>query len=337
MNNTLQKKSLLYKQFLSFVTSKQFNLIFRILVSFSLIILILSKVKIKEIFDNVDSISWIPIIYFFVVAHADRNLMGLKWRFLANSSDLNITIYEAIASTYMGNFAGLFLPSGIGADIARIYLFKERNLPMIEIASTVVLERALGFFALMITGMSGYALGSFIGLNTIFSLNSKYIFLFLLLLIAFLLSIHGPFKRIIEADNSFNNKSIIKKKICRFIHAYQQYAKKKFILAIFLLLSIFEVILLCLLPFLGSLALNMHIDFIQFLIIYPIILLISKIPITIAGIGVHEGLLVFYLTEMGFSGGNAVLLGLLMRLMQIIILIPGGIFYLYWKRKLDND
>jgi glycosyltransferase 2 family protein len=337
MINTHQEKILIKKQLFTLFRSKKFSLILRISVSSFLIILILSKVNIKEIFDKIDSIRWIPVIYFFVIAHADRILMGLKWRFLANSSGLNITFYETIASTYMGSFAGHFLPSGIGNDIARIYLFKQRNLPMIKIVSSIFIERALGFFALMITGLFGYTLASLIGLNTTFGLNWKYMLLFILLLIIFLLSIYGPFRRIIAINNSVNNKSEIKKKIYRFIDAYQQYANKKSTLVIFLLLSIFEVTLMCLFPFLGSLALNVHINFIQFLIIYPIILLLVKIPITVNGIGVHEGLLVFYFTTIGHSIESAVLLGLLMRLMGIIIVIPGGIFYLNWKGKLDND
>ena len=57
-------------------------------------------------------------------------------------------------------------------------------------------------------------------------------------------------------------------------------------------------------------------------------LLVLRIPISISGVGVQEGLLGTYFVYLGYSLESAVLLSVLLRLLGILVTGPGGLLFL---------
>lgn len=98
-------------------------------------------------------------------------------------------------------------------------------------------------------------------------------------------------------------------------------------LAVFLILSIIEQFAPAIGNYLASLALNINVPFIYFLLIMPLIQLISRIPVSFEGFGVSEGLLVYFFALFGFSKTGAFSIGLLGHIAIILAALPALFFY----------
>ena len=64
-----------------------------------------------------------------------------------------------------------------------------------------------------------------------------------------------------------------------------------------------------------------------FLVITPIAILIGLAPISIAGLGVQEAVYVYLLGLVGMAPEMALPLALLIRVMQLVVTLPGAWFY----------
>jgi glycosyltransferase 2 family protein len=56
----------------------------------------------------------------------------------------------------------------------------------------------------------------------------------------------------------------------------------------------------------------------------PMVLIVQVLPISIGGLGLREGALVFFLSPYGVSDGEAVLLGLVLYLLNLIASLAGA-------------
>jgi uncharacterized protein (TIRG00374 family) len=77
----------------------------------------------------------------------------------------------------------------------------------------------------------------------------------------------------------------------------------------------------------GSLALNQNVDLVYFFIFVPLIVLVSLLPISVGGIGVREGAFVYFFAQVGMSTAEAFTLSLLLYVLNLIVILPGGVIY----------
>ena len=84
----------------------------------------------------------------------------------------------------------------------------------------------------------------------------------------------------------------------------------------------------------AALALNLEINFLSFLFMVPIVLLIAMVPISIGGLGVRENTTAYFLQMLGVSSTSAIALPLLVLFLLIIESIIGGIFFLIRRPKI---
>lgn len=123
------------------------------------------------------------------------------------------------------------------------------------------------------------------------------------------------------------SKNFILVRFQKFYKSYSQYKNHKLVLAVFLILSIIEQFAPAIGNYLASLALNINVPFIYFLLIMPLIQLISRIPVSFEGFGVSEGLLVYFFALFGFSKTGAFSIGLLGHIAIILAALPALFFY----------
>jgi hypothetical protein len=73
-------------------------------------------------------------------------------------------------------------------------------------------------------------------------------------------------------------------------------------------------------------ALDLTLPMWSFFVLVPIIFALSRIPISVNGFGVREGLYMLFFSYVGLSGSEAFVLGLLTHLVVIASILP-GFFY----------
>jgi glycosyltransferase 2 family protein len=75
-------------------------------------------------------------------------------------------------------------------------------------------------------------------------------------------------------------------------------------------------------------GLDIDVAWIECLVLMPLVLLVTTIPVSIGGWGVREGAMVFAFGLIGVSGDSAVVLSFLFGLLVIAVSIPGGLIWL---------
>ena len=76
------------------------------------------------------------------------------------------------------------------------------------------------------------------------------------------------------------------------------------------------------------LALRVDLNIIDCFVLIPPVILITTIPISIAGWGVREGAMVAVLAYAGISEGDAFILSLLLGISILIASLPGGLIWI---------
>ena len=81
-------------------------------------------------------------------------LPALRWWFLLRSQKLSVSMGKAIRLTWVAYFATLFLPGSTGGDVAKAYLVvKNRTSGRLRALSTVLVDRVIGLYSLLLLGM----------------------------------------------------------------------------------------------------------------------------------------------------------------------------------------
>ena len=79
-------------------------------------------------------------------------------------------------------------------------------------------------------------------------------------------------------------------------------------------------------------AFSIDVSIIYFFLFVPIISFLSLLPISANGIGVAEGSFVFFFDQVGVSTSEALLLALAMRVLMILVTLPGGVLLAFARR-----
>lgn len=82
-----------------------------------------------------------------------------------------------------------------------------------------------------------------------------------------------------------------------------------------------------LIVFVLTLGLNLDITFAECLLLFPPVLLIQTLPISVAGWGVREGAMVAFLALAGIDGDGALALSILYGLVLALTSLPGAIMW----------
>jgi len=257
----------------------------------------------------------------------DRIFMAYKWHMLLKVKDASIPVSSAIKSYYIGTFIGFFLPTTIGGDIVRVLKLRSERKKGTDVLSSVILERMLGFIASAILApIAVLFLISYFELDIWIFLVIAGILLFLFIILMLI-----PFNEFIFQKINKNQrlaKSFLFNKFKKLYQSYAEYKNHRSLLVLFLILSILEQLIPVVANYLACRALNLSIPFIYFLLIIPLVQLISRIPISFEGLGVNEGLLVYFFALLGLSGTAAFTIGLLGHISIIITVLPGLYFYI---------
>jgi hypothetical protein len=314
------------------------GLFIRVIVSVSLFLIVISRVDfhtVKDLFVRTEPLYFSLVLLMLL---ADRFLMAFKWNLLIRVKGIGLSIWQSFKIYLISNFFGIFLPTGIGGDIYRIYHTSKRQGQAEEIAASVLLERFIGTIASAMFAGFGFALmiGLYSQLLPEHNLLLIILGLFMFSLAAFWVSIQ---ERTLTSSEyilgKLGNFWFLKKWLqCQ--RAYTSYRQYKRALIVFFFLSVIEQGFFAIANYWGAKAINLDIGVLYFIGIIPICQIIMRIPISVNAIGVQEGLYALFFSRLGFSVTEAFSLALLLRIGHWLVVLPGGILYLIHRSEQKN-
>ena len=135
--------------------------ILKLIVGIALILVVFHFVDFNELIDSVIHINPIYILAILALIFADRILMVCKWNPLLNALEIHapfgLLLQLYIVSPVVGNFI-----SGAGAELFRAYGVSKGRADVESVLASIVIERALGLFAMLFLVLISLFLASYL-------------------------------------------------------------------------------------------------------------------------------------------------------------------------------
>jgi glycosyltransferase 2 family protein len=323
MKNILKKVRDFYLKY-----KKIINTTLRIVISAGLIIyLISSQFKdFKAISATLSGISIALILLSFSTIIYGIWITAFRWQTLLKTQGISLSVLSLASSTLIGVFFNNFLPTSIGGDVYRAYdVTKKTGFPMSSSVSVLVVERLSGIIASAMFAVAALFLG-FTAIGGKSVIVPIVIFLALSIIIFFL----------ILNPNKFGLKKFAKKikflekmfeKLKNVYNTFLSFKKYKLVIIKALFYSLTLQFAVVINYWLASKSLGINLDLTAFIFIVPIVSIISMLPISLGGIGVREGSLVFLMVSLGAQNTKAAMCSLLLLAMALIMGVIGGLVY----------
>ncbi len=258
----------------------------------------------------------------------DRLVMSYKWRLLLTCRGLDLGRWEALRAYYVASFAGCFLPSTVGADAMRVAAVSGPGRPSEVVAASVVVERALGFLAAALAALLALALLAGLARELPPRVMGWSVGILAVVSLGVVITLSGPLAVWLEglADRLARRGGPLAW-LGRFLAAYGLYRRHRGTLLWFLLLSLLEQSVPVVGTWLTALALDIPLSLMQAAAVAPLALLFTRVPVSLSGFGVVEGLYVAFFSLVGLTSTHSFLLGLVANLSVLVATLPGALFY----------
>jgi uncharacterized protein (TIRG00374 family) len=249
--------------------------------------------------------------------------MSYKWNLLLRSQGIEISLWHNFKLYMVSSFAGLVLPSTVGADLVRTYQLAAKHFDSAAVLASIVLERFLGFLAVSAFTL-GAAIAAIVWLPVLRTLAISAALITLgggvLLVVIFKLFPTRRIKTVVPRLLGDRLTSVVK----RIFAAFEVYRMQRRVLVWFFILSVVETLVPVVAAVVLGGLLGIELTLTTYLLVVPFILLLMRIPITLNGIGVVEGAYVFMFGMMGVAHEKAFSLGLTMDVLGILLSLAGG-------------
>jgi uncharacterized protein (TIRG00374 family) len=256
---------------------------------------------------------------------ADRAFKTYKWILLLRARDVQLPYGKALGVYCVSSFWGQVLPMTVGGDVVRLWLTTRLAARFPLIAASIAMERVLGFVGALVAALIGLLL-----LDDLIDLDTELGRLWwagLAVVIAgiatFWLSLSQRLFDVLYGTlpARLANSRIVTR--VRELHeAYLDYRGHGGVLRTFFALSLLEQLGPILFVWLAARAIGVELGMFVAAAVVPLATLITRVPISLAGIGVFEGMFMLLLPLGGVAAADAVSMALLDRLVQIVAMAP---------------
>lgn len=273
----------------------------------------------------ITSLSPAYFLFLYAVNTFDRALMTFKWGLLLHSRGLRLPFFAGLKIYCAAMIWGMFLPATIGADAFRAISTSRLGLDAKEVVASILIERLGGFLSALLLGMFGLTFLSlsgylddkfyliwwvggamFVGVSATFAASfSQDLFTFL----------HD---RLLYRFREFRILQLFRE----FHTTYQKYQHNRRVFIPFFGLTIFEQMLMHLNIWVIAQGLGIEVNLLYIAGAVPLTFLIARLPVTINGLGVFDGLFILFMSRAGVSGTEAIAIVVVARALEILSWLP---------------
>jgi len=298
----------------------------RLAVSALLVAWLIHSVDIPRPWPAIDGTGWLYVALVALLMNADRVLMAYKWSILLRAKQVGLPFAEVVRSYYIATFWGAFLPTSLGGDAVRAYRVSKQTRVPGEIISSIVLERSLGVAATFVVGTLSAILFTTMISSASWKMAMAVGIAFLVFLVAFAVSLDARLGAWLDRLLARWDAPWVHE-LRNIYSSYQAYRECHRPMLRSFAWSVVEQFLPVATVLLMAAALHMPLPLWSAVVFVPLILALSRMPISVNGFGVSEGLFVYFFAFAGVREGDAFLLGLASHLLAILAVVPGFVYY----------
>lgn len=296
----------------------------RIGLGFGIIALLLTQIDLEAALRAVLEARLELLVLGFAIVLASRLLAAVRWYLLLHGRHAAVTPFGVVRLMFVSDFVGYFMPGSIGVEVLRIYGLAKTTADPALSATSVVVERVVALLVLVVLVLVGAASRP----SALPAEIAPLAWLCLGLLVLAVLAIMArPTRRLALRLLPGDRLARIRRGLQSVFAALDTYRSRPGLIAASLLLALVFQLMRCASVTVGAAALGHPLPFTFIMVVYPVMLLISLLPITIAGLGVREAGYVYFLGLGGMPAEVALPLALIQRLFTVLGTLPGAWWY----------
>jgi hypothetical protein len=301
--------------------------ILRFCVSAALFIFLFKQIDKKALFLNIKAADKFILAWACLLQLLNLVLGFWRWNMLLGALGVRALLKRRISSFAVGNFFNYFLPSSIGGDLVRTLDLSVYTKKTKEVVATVLLDRLSGYVGMEIVFLTALFLGwRLLPLKIVLFPAA----LITLILIVLLLVLFNNF--FYSKINWFLSLPLTGKfgEALRSLHEELHIFKNnKSTISRSIFLSVLMQIISPLACYVVALSLGLRVSFLYFLIFFPIIGVITLLPISLGGLGFKDWLTVYFFAKIGVPKDLSLAFSLIGLFIILIFAFLGGIFYVF--------
>lgn len=297
----------------------------KLAVSAGLIALILTRIDLAAVGERLAVLPFWAAALVLGLSAAQFVLAAERWRIVAHALGVTVAVTVALRLTAIGLFFNQGLPSTIGGDALRIYYVRRLGTGLGDSVRSVLLDRLAALLAVLLLVALGLgALGADIvpagPRGALLALTAIGFALFGLLLI-----LDGRWSRRLARWATTRQILTLAPAARRIFLTGAAAPVMGYALANHVL-SVAKV-------WVAAVGMAVPLGVLDSFVLFPSILLLSVVPISIAGWGVREGAMVVALGFVGIAAPDALAVSLVIGLSQIALGLPGAALWLAGERR----
>jgi len=309
--------------------AKRNNLVLAGKLLFSLAVLafflVISKVSFKEIGLELKDVVWGWLALSFSLHALGLLISAYRWQILARAQGDRVPLIFLAKSYLVGTFFNNFLPTRFGGDIVRIWDGSRYSKSLVKSSAIVAVERMTGIIVLFVFALAASLLRLDMARKIPVIWGALLLGLAGLAILAlFFLPFFGRRLEKMPAGGFLGKVVVFRTTVLGYRNKRAQFAQATF-WAFLLQLNVI------LYYFLIGKALRLEIDFLDYFIFIPIVLLIQIIPVTINGLGLREGAYIEIFKFYGIAPETALSFSIIEIAFGLAVGLFGGIIYVSRK------
>ncbi len=307
--------------------ARRASLLFKCTISLFLLAVLFWRTDRELVFQTIRSLRPFPFLGAVVLYWVAQFLSGVRWQLLLRVQEVRIPLGRLMLFYLEGMFAGLFMPATIGSDLVRAYRINNETDGRQGALASIPVERLSGLAALIVIAVVALLLSSdrtatwvVLAAACVFILGLVMVFnRRLWAWVSRILSRHGfgPLGAMVDA-------------VADGIGRYGSHQKA---LGAAFVQSLLVQLVMVYAHFLAARALGFTVPFEVFLVLVPIVTIVTMIPVSISGLGVREGTVVYLFGQIGLPSASALSLSLTWFLTGVLASLPGGLVFAFLDHK----
>ena len=253
-------------------------------------------------------------------------LSTIRWQCLLLAEGIRLPFWRLLLVYFEGAFCNLFLPTLIGGDVVRGYFIYRLTQGHDASIPSILVDRLSGFATLMLIAVGGLAF-------TYGKLNDPQASALIAGVAAFfvglmLVLLNDRLKDVVSGLLRAAGLARFQAKLQGMVDALQRYRRHRLAVGQALVLSALLQVLIIVTYYLIGAALHVGVPFAYFLVLVPLITVVSMLPISIVGLGVREAGVIYFFGKFGVGPATALGMSLAWFSLTLIMNSLGGVAFL---------
>ena len=303
--------------------NKKIAVLLKVIVSLGLITLLVNQVDFNKIVNILKNVDIAMIVYALILLIIQVFIATTRWQYVLKCQKIMLDYKNTLQILWSGLFFNQAMPSSVGGDVILGYYLKKQGITLGRATLGVLMDRLFG--------MAGLVLLVVASLPLLFGLISDPIARSGVLFIALGISLALLF--IFFTDKLPGNFSHLR--VIRGFYSLSQEGRhcisKNYNGLIIMIMSILIHLISVIAVMTMAIGLGINVEWGGILLMIPLTSLIMVVPISIAGWGVREGVMVVGFGYLGVAPEAALALSILYGLLILAVALPGGAIWMFKK------